>query len=423
MIASDPDVRPSLEDRPATLTCPYCIGRQPIYDGARQIRGYELLYRRLASDQQAVISNPDRASADVILKAFLSLCLPHITTGQPVYVNCTKALLGLHPLLPPESCVLEVLEDVPADAETFGSLRRLKSLGYRIALDDFAADDPRWPLVQLADHVKVDVRLGTPAEVRELVAKLRARQIPVLAEKIETAEEFDDFRAQGCELFQGYYLQKPETLCGQRVPSNRLSVLSLVAECASPDWSVHAVAAAIGRDPSLTFSLLRLANSALFGSRGVRTLEGAVTALGIDRVYRLSILIVLADLNDGPIGYLEFALQRARACELIAETCGASRYEAYMVGMLSALDSILGIPLETVVSSLPVDSSIKEAIVARSGPLGAILDAVLAFEAADFAGAARLGRPLPEIEHSFWEAAEYSVTTLAGLAISQTEDQ
>jgi c-di-GMP phosphodiesterase len=417
LIASDPDVRPSLEDRQSTLTCPYCIGRQPIYDGARQIRGYELLYRRLPSDQVAVVSDADRASADVILKAFLALGLPHIAGGQLVYVNCTKALLGLDPILPPESCVLEVLEDVPADPETFRSLERLKLLGYRIALDDFVADDPRWPLVKLADHVKVDVRLGTPEEVRQLVAKLRGREIPVLAEKIETAEEFDNFRDWGCELFQGYYLKKPETISGNRVPSNRLSVLSLVAECSNPDWSVRSVAEAIGRDPSLTFGLLRLANSALFGGRGVRTLEGAVTALGIDRVYRLSILMVLADLNDGPPGYLEFALQRARASELIAGACGNSRYEAYMVGMLSTLDSILDMPLATVVESLPVDSALKEAIVQRSGPLGAILEAVLSYEGGDFASAGRLGRPLRELERCFWEAADYSVTTLASLAM------
>jgi EAL and modified HD-GYP domain-containing signal transduction protein len=409
------------EESSAEPACPFCIGRQPIYDAARRIRGYELLYRRLPTDTEAVVLNPDQASADVLLKAFLELGLPRLSPAQPVFVNCTKTLLGFDPILPPESCVLEVLEDVPADPETFQALERLKSLGYRIALDDFAIDDSRWSLVSLADHVKVDVRLASPGDLCELVGRLRRFPVTLLAEKIETRREFDDFRECGYELFQGYFLHRPETLTGKRIPSNRLSVLALVAECLDPALSLPAVAAAIGRDASLTYGLLKLANSALFGGRCLRTLEGAVVALGIDRIYRWSMLMVLADLSDGPQGYLEFALHRARACELIAAVREEPRYEAYMVGILSALDSILDIPLEAVVRSLPLDALIREAILSHAGPLGAILHAVLAYEDGRFETAARLGMPLPAIQQAFWEAADYSATMLAGLSISQSK--
>ncbi len=410
-------IRP--DEASAEVACPFCIGRQPIYDAARGIRGYELLYRRLPSDTEAVVLNADQASADVLLKAFLELGLPRLSPARPVFVNCTKALLGIDPILSPESCVLEVLEDVPADPETFATLEHLKSIGYRIALDDFEIGDPRWSLMKLADLVKVDVRLASSRDLCRLVGRLRRFPVTLLAEKIETGQEFQDFQACGYELFQGHFLHRPETLTGKRIPSNRLSVLSLVAECVDPGRSMAAVAAAVGRDASLAYGLLKLANSALFGGRSVRTLEGAVVALGIDRVYRWSMLMLLADLNDGPSGYLEFAMHRARACELIAAENGEPRYEAYLVGMLSALDSILDIPLEVVIDSLPLDAVIKDAILLHTGPLGAILDAVLAYEDGHFEMAAGSGMPLPAMQRAFWEAAEYSATMLAGLSISQ----
>jgi c-di-GMP phosphodiesterase len=418
LIATAPGTQ--LEAASATA-CPYCLGRQPIYDAARQIRGYELLYRHRMSDTRAHVTNPDQASADVVLKAFLELGLPRISPAQPVFVNVTRAMLGIDPILAPDSCVLEVLENVPADAETILALRRLKGSGYRIALDDFEIEDDRWPLVSLADYVKVDVRLAHPQALRGLVEGLRHLAKPVLAEKIESEQEFRDFRKWGCELFQGYFLHKPEVLTGKRIPSNRLSILALLSECADPNCSIPAVAAAIGRDAALTFGVLKLANSALFGRRDIRTLEGAVVALGIDRVYRWSMLMVLAEINDGPSGYLEFALQRARACELTAAVHHDPRYEAYLVGMLSTLDSILDIPLEIVLESLPIDPVIKDAILLRSGPLGAILDAVLAYEAGKFESAGRQGLDLPLLERAFWEAAEYSATMLAGLATSQSK--
>ncbi len=420
MIATDPITK--LAQASAT-ECPFCLGRQPIYDAARQIRGYELLYRHRASDTGADVLNPDQASASVVLKAFLELGLPRISPAQPVFVNCTRALLSMDPILPADSCVLELLEQVPADSETIQAVIRLKGSGYRLALDDFEVDDARWPLVRLADYVKVDIRAGHPRALQRLVNRLRRLQAAVLAEKVESEQEFRDLREWGAELFQGYYLHKPETLIGKRIPSNRLSILSLLSECADPNCSIPAVASAIGRDAALAFGLLKLANSALFGRRDIRTMEGAVVALGIDRVYRWSMLMVLADINDGPTGYLEFALQRARACELAAAVSRDPRYEAYMVGLLSALDSILDIPLETVIASLPLDPVIKDAILLRSGPLGNILDAVLAYESGRFELAARDGLDLPLLERTFWEAAEYSTTMLAGLAASQTKSR
>src|ERR1035438_10288851 len=113
------------------------LGRQAIYGAHRDIRGYELLYRRAAGDTTAQFRDADRASAEVMLQAFLEIGLPTVSPLQPVFINHTRHLLAMDPILPPDRCVIEVLEDVAADRETLDALRHLKSLNYRIALDDF----------------------------------------------------------------------------------------------------------------------------------------------------------------------------------------------------------------------------------------------------------------------------------------------
>ena len=135
-------------------------------------------------------------------------------------------------------------------------------------------------------------------------------------------------------------------LSGRRIPSNRLSVLSLLSECANLENSAGTIAAVVARDAPLTYSLLRLANSALYRRRSeIRSPAQAVMMLGMDFVSRWATLLVLSGNDDCPIGYLEAALQRARMSELIGASLHCSAQEAYIIGLLSTLDSVFDEPL------------------------------------------------------------------------------
>ena len=277
------------------------LGRQPIYGANREIRAYELLYRRAATDTTARVDDPDSASALVLLQAFLEIGLAHVSPEQPVFINHTRALLLLDPIVPPDRCVVEVLEDIVADKEMVDAVRRLKSMGYRIALDDFTYTPQSSPLIEYADYIKLDYRaLGGQGFV-EQVRFLRGGRARLVAEKIESEAEFRWCRKLGCELFQGYYLRQPEVLSGRHIPSNRLSVLSLLAECANMESSANVIAGIIARDAPLTYGLLRLANSALHRRRSeIRTTAQAVTLLGMDYVFRWATLLALAGNDDCP---------------------------------------------------------------------------------------------------------------------------
>jgi EAL and modified HD-GYP domain-containing signal transduction protein len=389
------------------------LGRQPIYGVNREIRAYELLYRRAVHDTSANVSDADQASAEVILKAFLEIGLPAIAPERPVFINHTKALLEMRPILPADRCVVEVLETVAADSDTLAAIERLKSAGYRIALDDFIYSADSAPLLRLADYVKLDYRALGESGFAEHAKLLRPYGVRLLAEKIESEREFKTGRNAGCELFQGYYLRKPEVLSGRRIPSNRISVLSLLAECSNVDNSANVIAGIIARDAPLTYALLRLANSAMYRRRSeIRTPAQAVTMLGIDYVFRWATLLALASNDDCPAGYLEAALQRARMCELIAPLNNCTPTEAYVAGLLSTLDSLLNAPMADLVAPLPLDVRYKRALLQREGALGAVLDAATAWEE----GCWSAEEQAVLMQKSFWDAAEYSRSMMARMA-------
>jgi EAL and modified HD-GYP domain-containing signal transduction protein len=396
------------------------LGRQPIYGGNREIRAYELLYRRAATDTTACVQNPDGASAQVMLQAFLEIGLTAVSAEQPVFINHTRALLMVDPILPADRCVVEILEDVAADPETLEAVRHLKSLGYRIALDDFVLAPQSRSLVEFADFIKLDYRALGDRGFAEQVELLRGCRATLLAEKLESEAEFRSCCKMGCELFQGYYLRKPEVLSGRRIPSNRLSVLSLLAECTNVETSANIIAGIIARDAPLTYALLRLANSAMYRRRSeIRSALQAVTLLGMDYVFRWAALMALAGHDDCPAGYLSAALQRARMSELIAPLHNCPPQEAYMAGLLSTLDSVLNAPLPDLVNPLPIDNRYKRALIEREGSLGALLNAVIAYEDGRWTD----DENTPIMHRSFWDATGYSHTMLSQMSTSRAHQK
>jgi EAL and modified HD-GYP domain-containing signal transduction protein len=364
-----------------------------------------LLYRRAAGDKNADVHDPDSASADVLLKAFLEIGLKSISAERPVFINHTRTLLLMDPILPPDRCVVEILEDIVADDEAVAAVIHLKSLGYRVALDDFVYTDQMQPLVELADYIKLDYRALGDTGFADQVNRLRGVRARLLAEKIESEAEFRWCRKLGCELFQGYYLRKPEVLSGRRIPSNRLSVLSLLTECANMESSANVIAGIIARDAPLTYGLLRLANSARYRRRSeIRTPAQAVTLLGMDYVFRWATLLAMAGNDDCPAGYLESALQRARMSELVAPLHNCAPTEAYIAGLLSTLDSVLNAPLADLVTPLPIDNRYKRALLEREGSLGGVLDSVTAYESGQWLPDENAGA----MRQAFWDAAEYA---------------
>lgn len=393
--ASVPNVRSSPEELPsgsATATAPapapiddsVHLGRQPVYNADLDVVGYELLFRR-AGAVAANVDDPDRATADVVVKTFADFGLESVVGPKLAFVNLPRGFLtGRHPLpFAPQQVVLEILEDVVADEVVLDSVQRLRAQGFRFALDDFVWSERTAPLVELCDYVKLDVLENSPAELTELVQRLRPYGAQLLAEKVETQEQFDLCRRLSISYFQGYLLSKPTVLSRRSIDSTRLACLRLLSVLAADDYDVADAEAAIRSDPGLTLRILRTVNSAASGlRRRVSSVREAVLILGPRTLIGWVLLMSMSGgsaTNSSAVN-VDLALTRARMCELLSERHSAPSEAAFTVGLVASLDLLLGLPLDEAVADLPLDAAVLSAVLHRSGDLGALLTDVLAYE-------------------------------------------
>src|ERR1700733_7821308 len=232
--------RPSGAVSTPTTETDVFVARQPIYDAAMAVMAYELLYRPSPSAKKARVTNPRQATLEVISSAALEIGLDRLSGGQPVHINFPMELLSDVPdlPLPPNLVVIEVLEDVKATPAVIEGIRKLRARGHRIALDDYSpkVSDPR--LLEYADIVKLEISHPPAAELAKLVAELKPRGLQLIAENVETPEDFESCVALGFSGFQGYFLQHPPTFRAKRVPSSRLSTLRLVASLSNEQYSM-----------------------------------------------------------------------------------------------------------------------------------------------------------------------------------------
>jgi len=291
--------------------------------------------------------------------------------------------------LPPEQTVVELLETIEPDGEVVRACRRLKDRGYRLALDDFDAPERMGPLLELADVVKLDFRALHPDARRRLQAGLRRDGLTLLAEKVETPEEHAAALADGFQLFQGFWYQRPQMLSAKDVPSSRLSRLKLLQALNQPDLDFNQLEDVLKTDVSLSVKLLRYLNSAAFGFRGgIRSIRHALVLLGERPLRRWATLITLADLGEAhPPALLHSCLLRAHFCEALAPEVAPATpaLEFFLSGLLSCVDALMGRPMGELVHQLALPGSVKAALEGhREGQPGRTLDLALACEAGDW---------------------------------------
>ena len=400
------------------------LARQPILDRERKPLGYELLYRRNATDA-AQVSNPDAASTCVMLRACVDIGLDRLGGNSPVFINVTRRLLVEDRFLPErgERIVLELLEDEVIDAPLLEKLQQLRGRGFGIALDDFDGKDTsaeRRALIQLADYIKFDVLQHGLHALPGLVARMRAYGARLIAEKVETYEQFERCMELGFDGFQGYYLLRPELQNDDgELGENRMSVLRLLAAVQDGDAEAEDLEAVIRTDAVLSYKLLRLVNSAFFGLRTqVDSIRHAVVFLGMQRVRNWAQMLALASLDERPADLMKAALVRARACELMAQAQSSeTQGHAFTVGLFSLLDALLGAPMSQLLENLPVAEPVRVALLRREGALSHALRDFELYEALDWD---KLHPPerLLQIGEVYIEAVGWAEQTYGTLASS-----
>ena len=389
------------------------VARQPILTHEEKVFGYELLFRDGVVD---FFSNPDAdAASRSTLDTSMLMGLDVLCDGRRAFINCTREILLKEyiTLLPSEKTVVEILETVPPDDLVKAACQRLRAAGYLIALDDFGPGDPRAPLADVADIIKVDMRSTPVAEAATIVKRYSSRS-KMLAEKVETQEEFKSAHQAGFIYFQGYFFQRPELMQAREIPANRVNYLRLLQLVSKEEMDVHEVENIIKSEAAFCYRLLRYLNSAAFSfSTEIQSVRHALSILGEREVRRWIRLV--ATLNAGanrPNELVVSALVRARFCELLGQKVKHGESDLFLIGLLSLIDAILELPMGLVLENLPVDKDTKAVLLRQPSYLNPVYELMQAVETGEWQDvkkcAADLKLPESFIAESHWNAMQWA---------------
>ena len=349
------------------------VARQPIFDRQRQLYGYELLYRSEACQDAFDGTDGATATVQVIGNALLAIGLESLLCGKKAFINFDRSLLidGLHSVLPPELLVIEVPESVQPDAEVMAACRRLCEQGYALALDGFVPDPRRVPLARMAKLIKVDLLATSRSDQERVLRTYGPLGIAMLAQKVESREEFEWALGAGYDYFQGYFFARPETLRGQRIPASKLTCLRLLAEVQRIALDLERLQTFISGDLWLCYSLLLHVNSALFShATEICSIGDAMASLGEQGIRHWAVLAALPVLaSDKPGELATVSLVRARFCEKIADLAGiASPNHAFLMGLFSLLDSLTALPIREALAKIHAAPAITGALTGTAPP-------------------------------------------------------
>ncbi|MBT1072701.1 EAL and HDOD domain-containing protein [Pelotalea chapellei] len=378
----------------------YFLGRQPVLNCKREIVGYELLFRSTYRNA-ATITNHDVASASVISSILAGFGLGDVLGDKMAFINVNQSLFfsELLEVLPHGQTILELLELVTMDDKLRSRCIELKRMGFRLSLDDHIYAPELEEFYKLVDIVKLDILAIPPEQLAEMVGKLLRSPIQLVAEKVETAAQFEACRKMGFHLFQGFFFQRPEMLRRDCLEPAELEMLQLLDRLRDNPQTAE-IEEIFRRSPSLSFHLLKLVNSVNMGLRQkIKSLRHAITLVGLDKLRHWIHLALFATVDSHNRGLnnplLEMAAVRGRLMErLVKQHHNPDNHDlteaAFMTGIFSLFDVLFNVSMEEVINGLNLATEINDALLKRQGHLGQLLLLAEMVEQANFAEVERL---------------------------------
>ena len=369
----------------------FFLARQPILGRDQHLVAFELLFRAAGEDDDAKLTDNAAATAAVISHAS-QLGMEQVVGEQLAFVNVDEVVLmsDFVRFLPPHKVILEILETVKPTRQLLARIGELKELGFKFAVDDVVEHSPELDrLVELVDIIKVDVKGVHPDDLHGLVKSLRATGKKLLAEKVETLDEFRLCMDLGFEFFQGYYFARPVILSGKKITPSEMAILRLL-ELVSSDADSQAIESAVKRDALISLNLLRLVNSRAAPGPQIESLSQALSQLGRRQLQRWLQILLYTTASGGvelasPL--LQLATTRGKLLELMTLVVrpgdAASADRAFTVGIMSLADALFSIPMRDILDNVEVADDVRTALLDREGQFGTMLRIAELLEAAE----------------------------------------
>jgi len=355
------------------------IGRQPIINKNKKIFGYELLFRNSMVSDADVTSNI-KATASVIVNAFNNVGLKRLIGEKKGFINVDAEILEsrIFDLIPKENMVLEILETVELTSNMVELCKKLRGEGYQLALDDFIYSEPLSPVMSSANYVKIDLPMYNRQSLTEVVAQLKNYPVKLLAEKVETREDFEFCYSLGFDYFQGYFFAKPSVVTAKSLSPAQLVLIEL-SRSLSKEEEFHTIEALFKKNPELNYKLLKFMNSAAFyTTQKITSIRQSLALLGYRNLQKWVTLLLFAgeggDYKSSPL--LERAALRGRIMELLSKKITndpATADSAFMAGALSLIDILLERPITDILNEFNLSQDINNALIRREGFIGTLI--------------------------------------------------
>ncbi len=364
------------------------VVRQPILDLRGRVHAYELRFRGDAvPNGEAAYNNLLETAANLGFQKPSEL--KKLTGRLTAFLRCPVESLSeqLAQVLPASLTVLEICSSLEFSPDLIATCRGMKVLGFRFALEDFCGEPQTRSLLELVDYIKVDFGRTSPELRRAILNEVRDKMTMMVAKSVNTLEDFRRAREEGFTLFEGYYFCEPLATRNRRPPVNQMLRLDILKALRQHPMDMHRLSQLVKRDGPLTYQLLRLVNSPIWGMRQkVESIEVALVAVGENSFRRIATLAIASEFNgDQPAELLCLAILRGRICEVNASNRGLDPFGQYLLGLLSLLPAMQGQPMSEVAPTLPLGVEIVEALLGKNNHERAMLSWVENFENADWA--------------------------------------
>lgn len=362
------------------------VARQAILNRKEQTVAYELLFRDSVENFYPPGTDPVTSTSKLVANHHLNVGFSSLTRGKKALINFSEQgiLDGIPSMLPYKEVVIEILEHTSPTQEVYDACQQLHEKGYRIALDDFQYHHGWQRFLPFTSLVKIDIQEVSWEEAKETLTQLKPQKhIKFLAEKVETVEEYQRALAMGFHYFQGYFFRKPEMMQHRDIETQTMIVMAILDEVMSAQVNFSKISKLFEKDMALTYKLLRLINSGAFQLQSkISSIKQALVYLGDKEARKFITLIATAHLGENtPLELVRSSVLRARFCEAILEKKQSDNPgQAFLLGLFSMIDAILGKPMEEIILRLPLEDVIREALLGFKNDLYHLLELVKAYE-------------------------------------------
>lgn len=368
--------------------------RQPILDTQNHIFAYEVLYRTKQRNR-AEFKDGDNATRELLLNACSSISDDDTLHQYPIFFHTTANLLltDCFPPIDTQKVIISVQNDMAVNEHILSAMRRLIKLGYQFAVKNYDFAPERESLLTMVKFVEVDVSSVELSELKQRLAPLKEKNKVLIAGKVESHATFEACLGLGFDLFQGFYLEKPQIVKGKKLGSNINLALTLINRLQESEVCFEDVAYLVSQDPKLSFQLIKILNSPAQGlKREISSLKQAVTFLGIEALKKWVVLISLLQNSEAPEAFFVTLLSRARTCEQLALFHGSDEPDSlFTIGLFSGLDRVLNIDFRDIVKQLNLSNALQDALLYHKGKKGAVLEKVMQAERGDWIALRHVG--------------------------------